>query len=458
MLTADRRLTVTDPATGGVIADCPVLTTAEAPALVARARRAQREWARAHPADRGAALREAAGRIAAQADRIVDLAVREGGRPHREARAGLDAAIGAFLQAAELGPLHGGRTLCGAHDALDLTIREPRGVVAVICPWNDPLAIAANGLAAGLATGNAVVVKPSEHTPLATAAMVAAAGLPGDVAQVAQGAGETGRCLVDLADAVVFTGSVAAGRDVATRCGGRLRPAVLELGGKDPLIVDAGTDPGWAADMAAAGAFANAGQVCTSVERIYVHRDVADAFTAALVDRARGMVVGDPFDDATTMGPMAHRAQRDIVTAQLRDAVAAGARVLCGGRAVPGDGAYHEATVVADADDRMPLMRDETFGPVAAIRVVRDFDEALVRAAASPYGLAATVLTGDMRHANRAVRELPVGTVKVNAVWGGAPGGSAEPRGISGMGLGYGPGLLDALTAPKVAHVTPPPA
>ncbi|MFN8123774.1 MAG: aldehyde dehydrogenase family protein [Thermoleophilia bacterium] len=256
---------------------------------------------------------------------------------------------------------------------------------------------------------------------------------------------------------MVFTGSVAAGRDVATRCGQRLKRAVLELGGKDPLIVDAGTDPEWAARMAASGAFANAGQVCTSVERIYVHRDVAAPFTEALVALAQGMVVGDPFDDATTMGPMAHRTQRDVVTGQLRDAVSGGARVLSGGRALPGDGAFHEPTVVDGADDRMDLMRHETFGPVAAIRVVRDFGEALVRAAASPYGLAATVLTPDMRNAIRAVRELPVGTVKVNDVWGGAPGGSAEPRGVSGQGLGYGPGLFDELTVLKVLHVSPPP-
>jgi succinate-semialdehyde dehydrogenase/glutarate-semialdehyde dehydrogenase len=234
---------------------------------------------------------------------------------------------------------------------------------------------------------------------------------------------------------------------------------VLELGGKDALIVDAGVDPRWAADQAATGAFANAGQICTSVERIYVHADVAAPFVDALSERARTMKVGPGFDAATEMGPLIDERQRAVVHAHVSDAVERGAQLRAGGE-LPGgtgDGAergfFYPPTVVVGADDDMTLMREETFGPVASISVVDSFDEALERANAGDYGLAATVLTPSEEHAERAWRELEVGTVKVNAVFGGAPGGSAQPHRQSGMGYGYGPELLDEVTITKVVHV-----
>jgi acyl-CoA reductase-like NAD-dependent aldehyde dehydrogenase len=327
-------------------------------------------------------------------------------------------------------------------------VREPRGVVALLVPWNDPIAIACGQLAAALVTGNTVVLKPSEKTPLSTIRLVELLDL-GDALQLLLGDARAGRPLAAHADVdlVLHTGSVATGRELARMCGGDLRKALLELGGKDPLVVDAGVDPDWAAGQAAAGAFANAGQLCTSVERIYVHEAVAGPFLDALERRAR----------ETRIGPLIDAAQRDVVHRHVTEAVAAGATLRCGGEPAEGPGFFYPPTVLEGADDTMAVMREETFGPVAAVRVVGSFGEALRAADGTVYGLQATVLTPDPEHAQRAWRELRAGTVKVNAVWGGAPGGAAQPRGHSGTGFGYGPELLDELTTTKVVHVEPAP-
>jgi succinate-semialdehyde dehydrogenase/glutarate-semialdehyde dehydrogenase len=327
-------------------------------------------------------------------------------------------------------------------------VHEPRGVVALLVPWNDPIAIACGQLAAALATGNAVVLKPSEKTPLSTVRLVEVLDL-GDVLQLVLGDARAGRPLAAHpgVDLVVHTGSVATGRELAEVCARDLRKALLELGGKDPLVVDAGVDPVWAAEQAAAGAFANAGQLCTSVERIYVHEALAVPFLDALVERAR----------ATRIGPLIDEAQREIVHRHVTEAVAAGATVRCGGEPADGPGFFYPPTVLEGVDDAMDVMTEETFGPVAAVRVVASFDDALRAADGTAYGLQATVLTADQAHAQRAWRELRAGTVKVNAVWGGAPGGAAQPRGQSGTGFGYGPELLDELTTTKVVHVEPAP-
>ena len=258
-------------------------------------------------------------------------------------------------------------------------------------------------------------------------------------------------------DLVVHTGSVTTGRELAAACGGDLRKALLELGGKDPLVVDAGVDPVWAAGQAAAGAFANAGQLCTSVERIYVHADVAEAFTEALVAEARSLRPGPGLDPASTIGPLIDERQREIVDGHVREAAERGAEVLTGGVVPGGAGWFYPPTVLRGVTDDLAVMREETFGPVAAVRTVASFDEALEAADGTVYGLAATVLTPDLEHAQRAWRELRAGTVKVNAVWGGAPGGAAEPAGASGTGFGYGPELLDEVTRTKVVHVEPAP-
>ena len=439
---------VLDPATGDVLDAIPAGDEATADAAVRAALAAQPAWARTAPGERGARLKAAARRLHDHVDELAALQTAENGRPPAESRAGVEAGVGAIEQYAELGPLHRGHALQGNWEATDLMVREPRGVVALLVPWNDPIAIACGQLAAALVTGNTVVLKPSEKTPLSTIRLVELLDL-GDVLQPLLGDARAGRPLAAHPDVdlVLHTGSVSTGRELARVCGGELRKALLELGGKDPLVVDDGVDPDWAAGQAAAGAFANAGQLCTSVERIYVHEAVAEPFLAALERRAR----------ETEIGPLIDAAQREVVHRHVTEAVAAGATLRCGGEPADGPGFFYPPTVLEGAEDSMAVMREETFGPVAAVRVVGSFDEALRAADGTVYGLQATVLTPDPEHAQRAWRELRAGTVKVNAVWGGAPGGAAQPRGQSGTGFGYGPELLDELTTTKVVHVEPAP-
>jgi succinate-semialdehyde dehydrogenase/glutarate-semialdehyde dehydrogenase len=445
--------------------DAPVSRTRnaaleEVATAVEAARATAPDWARTSPGERAAALAAVADSVAAEAEHLVLLTTREMGRPTAQARAGIHAAVGTLRQYAELGPMHRGRTLAGAVTATDLMVYEPLGVVAVITPWNDPVAVSAGLLGAALASGNVVVYKPSERTP-ATGwwlARLFAEHLPTGVFSTVCGNGQVGAHLAGQAvDAVAHVGSSATGRSIARACARTGAKAILENGGSDALVIDGDVDAKWAAAQAALGAFANAGQLCVAVERIYVHASVAEPFLTSLTELARALRQGPGADSETELGPLVDRRHRDLVHEQVSAALQAGARALCGGRIPDGPGAFYPATVLADCTDDMAVMGEETFGPVAPVLAVDSFDEGLTRAAGSPYGLAATVLTGSMEHAQRAWRELPVGTVKINNVFGGAPGGAAEPRGASGQGFGYGPELLDELTHTKVVHIEPPP-
>ncbi|MFC4059585.1 aldehyde dehydrogenase family protein [Planomonospora corallina] len=450
-------IAVDDPATGERVGECPRGCAEDVEAAVRSARAAAPGWARVAPAERGALLRRAAARIREHAGELALLVTREMGKPLADARGGVEAGAGTLEQYAELGPLHGGRSLQGGWGATDLMVREPRGVVAVITPWNDPVAITCGLAGAALVTGSTVVHKPSERTPHTGARLVEllAEDLPpGVLAMVAGDAGAGASLAVHPGvDLVAHVGSTRAGREIAAvaRC-----RVLRENGGKDPLIVDEGVDPKWAAAQAALGCFANAGQICTSVERIYVHRSVAEPFTTCLVAAAEALRMGPGLDEATTLGPLVDRRHREAVHEHVRAAVAAGARPLTGGRIPDGPGAFYPATVLAGCTDDMAVMTEETFGPVAAVRVVESFDEAIACANTGEYGLAATVLTPSLAHVQRAWRELRAGTVKVNAVFGGAPGGAAQPLGASGEGFGYGPELLDEMTHTKVVHIAAP--
>src|SRR5829696_9256422 len=275
---------VLDPATGDVIGTIPAGSAEAADGAVRRARAAQPTWTRTAPAERAAILKAGARRLRQRAGDLADLQTQEGGKPLADSLGGVEVGIGAIEQYAELGPLHRGRSLVGSWEAADLMVHEPRGVVALLVPWNDPVAIACGQIGAALVAGNAVVYKPSEKTPLSAARLVELLDLPGDPLQLLQGDARAGRPLAAHrgVDLVIHTGSVETGREVAEACAGRLGKVLLELGGKDALIVDAGVDPERAAEQAATGAFANAGQICTAVERIYVHEAVAEPFVAAL--------------------------------------------------------------------------------------------------------------------------------------------------------------------------------
>ncbi|MET8350343.1 MULTISPECIES: aldehyde dehydrogenase family protein [unclassified Micromonospora] len=452
-------LVVHDPADGSPVSSVPVATADEVAKAVGAAREAAAEWAATAPAARAAAVHRAADAVAAVTEDLAAAVTAEMGKPLADARGGVEAGIGTLRQYAELAPLRGGRTLHGVADALDFMTPQPRGVVAAITPWNDPVAVSCGLLGAALVTGNVVLYKPSERTP-ATGWLLARAldqALPAGVLSLLTGGPEVGAALSGQeVDLVAHVGSTATGRAIAAACAGTGAKALLENGGSDPLVIDANVDPIWAAEQAARGAFANAGQICVAVERIYVHRDVAEEFVAALVERAEALRMGPGRDPGTDLGPLVDRRHRDHVHGQVTAAVAAGARLRTGGELPDGPGAFYPATVVADCRHDMPLVRDETFGPVAPVVVVDSFHEALRCAADSPYGLAATVLTASMSHAQRAWRELPVGTVKINSVFGGAPGGAAHPRRASGQGFGYGPELLDEFTATKAVHIEAP--
>lgn len=454
-------LNVVDPSTDELVGRVPLCGPAEVDAAVAGAVKAAPGWARTSPGDRSAALKAAARALREQVEEVAVLQSREGGKPLGDSRGGVEAGLATLEQFAELGPLHRGRSLQGGWDATDAMLWEPRGVCAVLTPWNDPVAIALQGLAAALVVGNPVVFKPSERTPLSGAlvAEVLAEHLPPGVLQLLHGDGRTGAPLAahPQVDVVYHVGSSVTGRAIAVAAAGTGAHAVLEGGGKDACVVDAGVDPAWAAEQVALGAFANTGQLCVAVERVYVHQDLAEPFLAALVEQAGARVLGGWQDEAATLGPLVDRRQREVVERHVAQAVGAGAQLLAGGTTPEGPGAFYPPTVLFGCTDDMDVMREETFGPVAAVRVVGSFDEALSAAAESGYGLAATVLTPELAHAQRAVRELPVGTVKVNNVFGGAPGGSSHPHRGSGKGLGIGPELLDEMAQLKVLHWEPAP-
>jgi betaine-aldehyde dehydrogenase len=444
-------LTITDPRDGSVVGTVEMTNIDALPSIVNDAKTGFATWSMTDAAERGRALRRAGDALFANAEALATMNARETGRPFDEAVAGITAGAETLVQYAELGPLHGGSRLAGSPLAIDYSIAEPRGVVAVLTPWNDPVAVAAGLIGAALVTGNTVVHKPSERCPHLGEILgeILAGALPDGVLTTVTGDGAVGAALIEQPiDVVAHVGSTKTGEYIARVASLTGAHVVRENGGNDALIVDRDVDPVWAANQAATGAYANVGQICTSVERIFVHSDIAEAFTAALVTESERWAV--------SLAPLVDQRLRDSVHAQVSGSLALGARALTGGVVPEGAGAYYPPTVLVDCSPNMPVMAEETFGPVAPVCVVPDFARGLELAASDRYGLAATVLTASLENAATAARSLPVGTVKINAVFGGAPGGSAQPRGASGAGFGYGPNLLDEMTTLKVVHVGTP--
>ncbi|WP_270888179.1 aldehyde dehydrogenase family protein [Pedococcus sp. 5OH_020] len=432
---------------------------AQVAAAVEGAADAARGWRRTSPGDRAAALREAAAQVRAHADDLAGALCDTTGKLLRDARGSALVAAELLDEAAVTGLGATGRTLAGGSGALDWVRAEPRGVVAVLTPWNDPYPAAAGLLAAALVTGNTVVHKPSERSlePGLQLARLVAGCLPDGVLQLLSGDGAVGALLVQdpRVDVVAHVGSSATGAWIRQQCAARGAKAIVENGGKDALLVDAGVDPRWAAEQIAIGAFTNAGQLCTSVERVYLHEAVADAVLEELVRVAEELRPGDPRAPETTLCRLVDERQLHVVEQQVESALEAGASALTGARRLDLPGAWYAPTVLTGCRPGMAVMDEETFGPVAPVMRVPSWQEALWEADSGRYGLAATVLTADPQHAMEAVEVLDVGTVKVNAVFGGAPGGSADPRRASGQGRGYGPDLLGELTQLKAVHWEP---
>jgi acyl-CoA reductase-like NAD-dependent aldehyde dehydrogenase len=453
-------LAVEDPAREETIAAVGTPDPEQLDAAITAGRNAQGEWAATPAAERAEALHEVAARMRARTDELAELMTREGGKPLIENRDEVGWTASAFDFYAEFARTSAGRVIPPVESSqLALVLNEPLGLVACIVPWNYPLLLLAWKLAPVLAAGNGAICKPSELTPLSTLALAPCVEhLPSGLVALLAGGGDVGERIVDdeRVDGIAFTGSVATGTRIAERAARRIARVNLELGGKDPFIVcaDVAAEIEIAARGGAWAAFLNAGQVCTSAERFYVQREVYDDFLNAFVDHTRSLRIGDPMDPATDVGPMVSGPQRDKVRAQVDAAVAAGAQLVVGG-----DGAGHQRgyfyapAVVTGAPAETDLLREETFGPVAPIVPVRDLDEAIALANASPYGLGANVYTRDLEAAIRCARELRAGTVWINDPLTDNDAGPFGGMKRSGLGRELGKEGLDAFQETKHVHI-----
>src|SRR5919106_6846754 len=391
-----RDVDVVNPATEEVIAAVKSASESEVDAAVEAARRAFKSWKKTPAPERGEMLHALSDWIGEHTESLAEILTREGGKPLVENRDEMGWSASCLDFYAEMGRIERGRIVpSGEAGQLNLVVKEPHGVVAAVVPWNYPILLLMWKLAPALAAGNTVVVKPSPYTPLSTLELAEGMAdiFPPGVVNVVTGAADTGRALVSNSDValVAFTGSVDTGKQVAHAAADRLAKVHLELGGKDAFIVCDDVDVELAARGAAWAAYLNTGQVCTSAERFYVLPDVYDEFVDAFVATASSIVVGDPMDETTDMGPLVRAVQRDAVEAQLGAAREAGARIVFGGERPSDTGFFLTPAVVVDVDDSMDVMSKETFGPVAPIAKVSSLEEAIRRTNDSPYGLGANV-------------------------------------------------------------------
>ena len=457
------RLEVEDPAREEVLATVGTPDAGQLDAAIEAARTAQREWAGTPAAERAEALHEVAARMRARTDELAELMTREGGKPLIENRDEVGWTASAFDFYAELARTSAGRVIPPVESSqLALVLKEPLGVVACIVPWNYPLLLLAWKLAPVLAAGNAAICKPSELTPLSTLALAPCfSHLPDGVVNLVAGAGATGAalCADERVDCIAFTGSVATGRKVALACADRLARVNLEMGGKDPFIVcaDVAAADDSGIEIAARGgawaAFLNAGQVCTSAERFYVMDEVYDDYVSAFVAHTESLVLGDPFDAATDIGPMVSAPQRQKVVDQVEAAVEAGAEVVTGGSGGPSTGHFFSPAVVTGAPAETDLLREETFGPVAPIVPVKSLDEAIGLANGTRFGLGANVYTRDLESAVRCMRELRAGTVWINDPLTDNDAGPFGGFKQSGIGRELGREGLEAFQETKHVHM-----
>jgi len=463
--TQRREIIAIDPSNGHEIGRVPLLNAADVSAAVKRARQAQPAWARLSFRARAQFILTAREIVLAQVEEIAALIARETGKPPPEA---ISMEVTPTLDLMQHFARNAERILrrqkigigqFGLMGRSSYIVYKPLGVVGIISPWNFPWATPLDEVVMALIAGNAVVLKPSELTPL-TALKIGEvfkqAKLPEGLLEIVTGDGSTGAALVEAGvDKVMFTGSVATGKRVAEAAAKHLTPVVLELGGKDPMVVLEDANLPNAARAAVWGGFANAGQACASIERLYVHKSIAQQFTDLVVAETRKLKVGIPTNDGVDLGSMTNERQLRLVEDHIEDAIEQGARIETGGHRVETTGGwFHEPTVITNVDHSMEVMREETFGPVLPIMTFNTDDEAVRLANDSIYGLTAAVFTSDIGRGRRLAEQIDAGTVMVNEVvythaiaqtpWGGVK--------QSGYGRTHGRlGLLELVT-PQHIH------
>lgn len=433
-----------EPATGERLGAVPVASDADVARAIARARKAQAAWSVLPVEERCARLLRFRDALVARAEDLVDVISRECGKPRQEALAHeVLLAVDQLTYYCKNAP----RILAPRELPLHLLLHKrsvveyaPRGVVGVISPWNFPFMIPVADVAAALVTGSAVIVKPSELTPLTlqrTKEVFDATGLPEDLFGVVHGGPAVGQALIRGGiQKLVFTGSVTAGRKVAAACGEALVPAIIELGGKAPLIACADCDVERTARAIVWGGFTNAGQACVSVERVYAHATIHAALVERVSELTRELRTGDPAREDVDVGALTYPRQLELAARLVDDALRKGARLVVGGKRPSRSGAFFEPTVLDDCDHTMDVMRDETFGPIVPIQKVASDDEAVRLANDSPLGLSAYVFTRDREKGKRLAARIEAGSVVVNDVFMHYAAVEAPFGGVKDSGFG----------------------
>lgn len=447
------------PATGEVIARLHEATPAIIDRALASAKRAQAEWGRTRPVERARILRRAVDLIRERAEELAQLETLDTGKPIQETRvADWPSGADALEFFAGLAPTVTGETVPLGRD-FAYTLREPVGVCVGIGAWNYPSQIACWKSAPALALGNAMVFKPSEVTPLGAlklAEIFVEAGLPAGLFNVVQGRGAVGAALVSDArtDKVSLTGSVPTGQKVYAAAAAGIRHVTMELGGKSPLIIfdDASVEDAVGAAMLAN--FYSTGQICSNGTRVFVQKGIKEKFLSRLKTRAEAILLGDPREDDTQLGPLVSQTQLDKVMAYVEKAKAEGGRLITGGTRGPlNDGYYVTPTVFADITDQMTLACEEVFGPVMAVLDFETEDEVIARANNSEFGLAAGVFTADLARGHRVIGQLQAGTCWINAynlTPVEAPFGGVK---MSGVGRENGRAAVEHYTQVKTVYV-----
>jgi succinate-semialdehyde dehydrogenase / glutarate-semialdehyde dehydrogenase len=453
---ARRTVPVLNPATGETLGELPLATSADLDRALAAAQRAWPVWRATPPQERGRILRQAATLLRERREEIARIATLEEGKSIHETRIELTISAEIFEWYAEEGRRAYGRVLPQRTPGVRLTVvREPVGPVAGFAPWNFPLGNPARKLGAALGAGCSVICKPAEETPgsaLAIARALVDAGVPSGVIAVVFGVpSEVSTQLINspVIRAITFTGSIPVGKQLAAMAAAGMKRTTMELGGHAPVLVFDDVDVDAVLDLAVSAKYRNAGQVCVSPTRFYVHEAIFDRFVAGFAARARQWPVGNGLDEKNRMGPLAHDRRLPAVDALVQDAVAAGARLLAGGAALPGPGYFYAPTVLADVPETARIMNEEPFGPVAVINRFSDFDEVIRLANRLPYGLAAYAFTQSAKRVNLLGERIEAGMIGINSFTIAMP--EAPFGGVKESGHGSEEGIegLDACLVTK---------